>query len=183
MSKNSKAFVLHNQPVFFRNVGVAWSQHNYGWTRSELWCHGNECMQHTWFWACIHSNKMVFCNEPSNEMHRKCLSAVGEAMIKLMYHCTAHYKMELILHICNVGPSLFIESTDSMVLCWILEEVRFLEVNIQHFICVRILFPFTAYRRDNLCQKFRDYFQSFGKGGRIIRRAEFLEVKYGSCDS
>ena len=31
---------------------------------------------------------------------------------------------------------------------------------------------------DNLCRKIRDYFQSFSEGRRIIRRAEFLEVRY-----
>ena len=32
---------------------------------------------------------------------------------------------------------------------------------------------------DNLCRIIRDYFQSFGKGFQIIRRAEFLEeVRY-----
>ena len=30
--------------------------------------------------------------------------------------------------------------------------------------------------RDDLCRIIRDYFQSFGKGCQIIRRAEFLEV-------
>ena len=57
---------------------------------------------------------------------------------------------------------------------------RILEVNIQYSICMRILFPFIAYRRDDLCWKIRDYFQSFGKGCRIIiRRTEFLEeVRY-----
>ena len=32
---------------------------------------------------------------------------------------------------------------------------------------------------DDLCQKIRDYIQTFGKGCRIIRRAEFLEeIRY-----
>ena len=31
---------------------------------------------------------------------------------------------------------------------------------------------------DDLCQIIRDYFQSFGKGCQIIRRDEFLEVRY-----
>ena len=48
-------------------------------------------------------------------------------------------------------------------------------LNIQHSACVRILFPFIACTHDNLCRRIRDYYQSFGKGYRIIRRAEFLE--------
>ena len=56
----------------------------------------------------------------------------------------------------------------------IISFAELLEVNIQHSVCVRILFPFIAYTRDDLCRKL-DYFQSFGKGCRIIRRAEFLE--------
>ena len=39
----------------------------------------------------------------------------------------------------------------------------------------RILFPYIAYRHDDLCRFIRDYFQSFGSGCRIIRRAKFLE--------
>ena len=36
-----------------------------------------------------------------------------------------------------------------------------------------------AYMYDDLCRKIRDYIQSFGKGCRIIRRAEFLEeIRY-----
>ena len=46
--------------------------------------------------------------------------------------------------------------------------------NIQHSVCVRIPFLFIAYTHDNLCRKIIT-FQSFGKGYRIIRRAEFLE--------
>ena len=45
---------------------------------------------------------------------------------------------------------------------------------------MRILFPYIVYMRDDLCRIIRDDFQSFGKGCRIIRRAEFLEeVRYG----
>ena len=40
---------------------------------------------------------------------------------------------------------------------------------------MRIPFPFVAYTHDDLCRKIRDYFLSFGKGCRIIRRADFLE--------
>ena len=45
---------------------------------------------------------------------------------------------------------------------------------------MRIPFPFIAYTHDDLCRKIRDYnIQSFGKGCRIIRRAEFLEeIRY-----
>ena len=56
---------------------------------------------------------------------------------------------------------------------------EFLEVNIQHSVCVRILFPFIAYTRDDLCRKLETIFQTFGKGCQIIRRAEFLEeIRY-----
>ena len=56
---------------------------------------------------------------------------------------------------------------------------EFLEVNIHHSVGVRIPFPFIAYTNDNLCRKIRDYIHSFGKGCRIIRRAEFLqEIRY-----
>ena len=48
-------------------------------------------------------------------------------------------------------------------------------VNIHHSVCVRIPFPFIAYTHVDLCRKIRGYIQSFGKGCRIIRRAEFLE--------
>ena len=40
---------------------------------------------------------------------------------------------------------------------------------------MRILFPYIVYTCDDLCRIIRDDFQSFGKGCRIIRRAEFLE--------
>ena len=44
---------------------------------------------------------------------------------------------------------------------------------------MRIPFPLIAYTHDDLCRKIRDYIQSFGKGCRIIRRAEFLEeIRY-----
>ena len=44
---------------------------------------------------------------------------------------------------------------------------------------MRIPFPFIAYTHDDLCRKIRDYIQSFGKGCRIIRGAEFLEeIRY-----
>ena len=62
----------------------------------------------------------------------------------------------------------------------IISFTEILEVNIQHSICVRILFPFIAYTRDDLCRIIRDHFQSFGKGCRIIRRVEFLEVRYSN---
>ena len=56
---------------------------------------------------------------------------------------------------------------------------EFLEANIHHSVCVRISFPFIAYTHDDLCRKIRDYIQSFGKGCRIIRRAEYLEeIRY-----
>ena len=53
--------------------------------------------------------------------------------------------------------------------------------NIQHSICTHILFPYMAYTHDDLCQIIRDYFQSFGKGCWIIRRAE--EVQYYNLES
>ncbi len=56
-----------------------------------------------------------------------------------------------------------------------LSFAKFLEVNIAQSIRVRILFPYIAYTRGDLCRKIRDYFLLFGKGCRIIRRAEFLE--------
>ena len=40
---------------------------------------------------------------------------------------------------------------------------------------MRIPFPFISYTHDDLCRKIRDYKSTFGKGCRIIRRAEFLE--------
>ena len=47
---------------------------------------------------------------------------------------------------------------------------------------MRILFPYIAYTCDDLCRITRDHFRSFGKGCRIIRRAEFLEVvRYLQC--
>ena len=56
---------------------------------------------------------------------------------------------------------------------------EFLEVNIHYSVCVRIPFPFIAYTHDDLCRKIGDYIQSFGKGCRIIRRAEVLqEIRY-----
>ena len=56
---------------------------------------------------------------------------------------------------------------------------EFLEVNIQHSIRTHILFSYITCTHDDLCQIIRDYFQSFSKGCRIIRRAEFLEeVQY-----
>ena len=63
----------------------------------------------------------------------------------------------------------------------LLELRRALEVNIQHSIRVRILLQYIAYTCtcDDFCRIIRDYFQPFGKGCRIIRRAEFLEeVRY-----
>ena len=42
---------------------------------------------------------------------------------------------------------------------------------------MRIPFPFIAYTHDDLCRKITDYYKSFGKGCRIIRRAEFLEER------
>ena len=52
-------------------------------------------------------------------------------------------------------------------------------INIQHSVYVCILFPLIEYMHDDLCQKIRDCIQSFGKGCRIIRRAEFLEeIRY-----
>ena len=39
----------------------------------------------------------------------------------------------------------------------------------------RAFYSHIIYTRDDLCQIIRDYFQSFGKGYRIIRGAEFLE--------
>ena len=45
---------------------------------------------------------------------------------------------------------------------------------------VRILFPYIivySITRDDLCRIIRDDFQSFGKGCRMIRRAEFLKVR------
>ena len=47
-------------------------------------------------------------------------------------------------------------------------------------VCVHIPFPFIAYyTHDDLCRKIRDYIQPFGKGCRIIRRAECLEeIRY-----
>ena len=59
-----------------------------------------------------------------------------------------------------------------------LSFTEFLEVNIQHSIRTRMLFPYIAYTCDDLCRIIRDYFQSFDKGCRIIRRAKFLEVRY-----
>ena len=71
-----------------------------------------------------------------------------------------------------------------------LSFTEFLEGNIQHSIRARILFPCIAYTRDDLGRIIRDYFQttfaelldyfqSFGKGCQIIRRAELLEeVQY-----
>ena len=56
-----------------------------------------------------------------------------------------------------------------------LDFAEFLEVNVQYSIRARILFPYIAYTRDDLCRIIRDYFPSFGKGCRMIRRAEFLE--------
>ena len=61
----------------------------------------------------------------------------------------------------------------------LLELCRILEVNVQHSIRAWVLFPYIAYMRDDLCRIIRDYFQSFGKGCQIIRKAEFLEeVRY-----
>ena len=62
-----------------------------------------------------------------------------------------------------------------MKIIYCLSFAEFLEVNIQHSIRARILFPYTAYMLDDLRQIIRDYFPSFGKGCRIIRRDEFLE--------
>ena len=41
---------------------------------------------------------------------------------------------------------------------------RILEVNIQHSIRVRILFPFIAYTRDDLCRKLETIFNHLVKG-------------------
>ena len=49
-----------------------------------------------------------------------------------------------------------------------LSFAEFLEVNIQHSIPTRILFPYIVYTCDDLCRIIRDYFQSFGKGCRVI---------------
>ena len=57
----------------------------------------------------------------------------------------------------------------------LLELCRILEANIQHSIRAHSI-PYIAYTRDDLCRIIRDYFQSFGKGCKIIRRAGFLEV-------
>ena len=61
-----------------------------------------------------------------------------------------------------------------------LSFAEFLEVNIADSISMRILFTFIAYIYAwRPLPKIRDYFRAFGKGCRIIRRAEFLEeVRY-----
>jgi hypothetical protein len=41
---------------------------------------------------------------------------------------------------------------------------KFLEVNIQHSIRMRILFPFIAYTRDDLCRKLETIFDHSVKG-------------------
>ena len=46
---------------------------------------------------------------------------------------------------------------------------EFLEVNIQHSVCVHILFPFIAYTHDDLCRKLETIFNHSVKG------VEFLE--------
>ena len=55
----------------------------------------------------------------------------------------------------------------------ILFELRQIFTSVHTF-----LFPYIAYMRDDLCRIIRDYFQSFGKGCRIIRRAKALEEVY-----
>ena len=40
----------------------------------------------------------------------------------------------------------------------LLSFTEFLEVTIQHSVCVRILFPFIAYIRDDLCRKLETLF-------------------------
>ena len=57
----------------------------------------------------------------------------------------------------------------------LLSFAEVLEVNIQHSIRAHILFPYISYMRDDLCRIIRDYYQSFGKGCRMIRRVELLE--------
>ena len=47
--------------------------------------------------------------------------------------------------------------------------------------CLRVhsIPVYSIYAYNDLCRKIRDYIQSFGKGCRIIRRAEFLqEIRY-----
>ena len=68
----------------------------------------------------------------------------------------------------------------SMKILMLLELCQILEVNIQHSIHTHYSHIYTvAYTHDNLCRIIRDYFQSFSKGCRIIRRAKFLEeVRY-----
>ena len=85
------------------------------------------------------------------------------------------------------GDTCNINSLDTVFLLKIRHEnnnialasPNFLEVNIQYSVCVCIPFLFIVYTHDDLRRKIRDYIQSFGKGCRIIRRAEFLEeIRY-----
>ena len=99
----AKHFVLHaDQSVSFRNASVAVLYMGRPTGESRSGCHGNECMWHTWFWACIHSNKMAFCNEPSNEICRKWLATAGETMInqcttalRVIKWCWFMFKLDL----------------------------------------------------------------------------------------
>ena len=60
----------------------------------------------------------------------------------------------------------------------LLSFAEFLEVNIQHSICVRILFPFIAYTRDDPCRKLENIFNHSVEDAEIIRRAEFTVCNY-----
>ena len=57
---------------------------------------GHGRLQHVCGLEHVHSNKIVSCNEPSNQMHQKCLVTIVYTMIKPMYHCDAAYKTESI---------------------------------------------------------------------------------------
>ncbi len=50
------------------------------------------------------------------------------------------------------------------ILLILLELCKFLEVNIQHSIRMRILFPFIAYMSDDLCRKLKTIFDHSVKG-------------------
>ena len=49
-----------------------------------------------------------------------------------------------------------------IIICFSFAE--FLEVNIQHSVCVRILFPFIAFTRDDLCRILETIFNHSVKG-------------------
>ena len=87
--RNSKALVLHDQSVFFRNVSIARSRYC-------IWV-GPRASRGAMAMNVCSSEHVYIATKRRSVMLRKWLATVKEAMIKWMNHAGhAHYRMELI---------------------------------------------------------------------------------------